>query len=250
MPYLLLHSPLLAASATWADLPAHLPGPVAPIPEVTGDEEPPYAERYVAAAVAQVLADPDDGPLTVVPHSGAGPLTAALVGALTRAGRRVGAVVFLDAGLPPEATGPEATAREATRSEATRSEATRSEATRLALLAAEAPAAAAGLTALFAAGGRFPNWTRDQLEVPDPDAILAGIRPRDAGFFTEPLPAAALPADLPGGYVQLSPTYAACADQAAARGWPVARADLGHFAMRTDPATVAGLIARVSPGRC
>jgi hypothetical protein len=223
--FLLLHSPLLAAAATWGDLPTRL-GESTLVPDVTGDDKPPFADRYIDDMLSQVTAEPDPGPLTVVAHSGAGPLTAGACVALSAARRPVDGVVFLDAGLPM------------------------ARATRLELLAAENADVAAELAALLQAGGRFPDWTADLLEgrVPDPDVVIAGMRPRGIEFFIEPLPAAQLPPRLPGGYVLLSPTYQTDAQQAALAGWPVARTGLGHFAALTHPDTVASLIRQVGRG--
>jgi hypothetical protein len=218
----LLHSPLLAAGATWGALPARFEHVV--VPDVGSDDGPPYAERYVAAVVAAIGGR---DAVTLVPHSGAGPLAAAVANALGAAVRQV---VFLDAGLPvafvPGLPG---------------------NASRHDLLAAESDEAAAGLAALLDTGGRFPNWVAEQLAgmVPDPAAIVAGMRPRGADFFAEPLPDVPMPAATALAYVRLSETYQPYADLAAAAGWPVRTADLGHFGPAADPDTVAALIADV-----
>lgn len=222
MAYLLLHSPLLAAAATWGTLPERLPGPVL-TPEITADGEPPFAGRYVADLVAQVAAVPDPGPLIAVAHSGAGPLLPAAVEAIRQAGRSMRAAVFLDAGLP--AAG----------------------ATRMEMVGAESAEAGAALQELLTAGDRFPNWTIDLLAtvVPEPRLVLDGVRFRGSAFFTEPLPPTPLQDDLPCGYVQLSDTYAGYADHAEALGWPVARANLTHFGPLTDPDAVVALLDQV-----
>jgi hypothetical protein len=233
---LLLHSPLLAAAATWGDLPERL-GEPAVVPEVVDDGTPPYADRYVAAVVARTraaAAAPAAAGLAVFAHSGAGPLVAAVAAALGAAGLPVAEAVFVDAGLPPAVAtvdGP-AAGRPVTRFD---------------LLAAESAEAAAGLRELLDGDGRFPNWTADALVgmAPDPAAVVAGMRPRGADFFAEPLPAQPLPPGVRCGYVQLSATYRSQRDRAAALGWPVAGADLGHFGMLTDAGRVADLIRSV-----
>ncbi len=108
---------------------------------------------------------------------------------------------------------------------------------------------AAEFETLFAAGGAYPDWTAEQLAelVPDPAVVLAAVRPRDEGFWREPLPAVRLPDDLPGGYVQLSAAYEVNAAMARGLGWPVVSADLGHLAMLGEPAAVAALIRQVLP---
>jgi hypothetical protein len=221
----LLHSPLLGAGATWGGLPGRF-GEVV-VPDVGSDGAPPYAESYVRAVAGAVAGR---GAVTLVPHSGAGPLAGAVAAALGGAGCVVRQVVFLDAGLPV-AFVPGLPAG------ASRSD----------LLAAESEEAAAGLAALLDAGGRFPNWAAGQLTdlVPDPAAIVAGMRPRGADFFAEPLPDVPMPADTALAYVRLSETYQPYADLAAAAGWPVRAADLGHFGPAADPDAVAALITDV-----
>jgi hypothetical protein len=224
MPYLLLHSPLLAAAGTWGDLPARLGADTLP-PEIAADDAAPYAERYVDAVLTQTAAD--RGPLVAVPHSGAGPLLAAIAAAFARAGRPLAGAVFLDAGLPAPGR------------------------SRLDLLASEDAAAAAEFRSALDAGARYPDWTADLLagEVPDPEPVIAALRPRGLDFYAEPLPDAALPDGFAAGYVQLSGTYASYADEAEARGWPTVRADLGHLAALSAPDAVADLIRAVTPER-
>jgi hypothetical protein len=198
---------------------------------VDGDDRPPFAERYVRAAVEGVLAGPArTGPLVLVGHSGAGPLLGAVGAGLAAGGRPAGGYLFCDAGLP------------------------RDGATRLELLAAEDPAMAAAFRAELERGGRFPTWGEAELAplVPDPAAraALAGsLRPRDLAFFTEPLPSAPGWPDAPCGYLRLSPAYDTWIAAAEARGWPTAALDAGHFHPLADPGAVAaallGLLARL-----
>jgi hypothetical protein len=228
---LLLHSPLLAARPTWGELPGRLDEPVL-MPDVGADDRAPYVASYVADVFTQVRPrwPARGGPVTAVVHSGAGPMFPAVAAALQAAGVPVAEVIFLDAGLPvaclPGLAAPT---------------------TRFGLLDAEGPTAADALRALLTRGGRFPNWTAEQLAtvVPDPAVVLAGVRPRAADFFTEALPAQPLPAGVRCGYVQLSSTYRPYADRAEALGWPVVRADLGHFGPLTAPDTVADLLRQV-----
>src|SRR5690606_15787231 len=163
-------------------------------PEVTGDNRPPYATRYVAAAAKQTrarlaeLADAGGEGVVLAGHSGAGPLLPHLAGALRAGGVPVRAYVFVDAGLP------------------------RPGATRLALLEQESAADAEKLRAHLDAGGLFPEWTFDDLTplVDDPDArrdLLAGLRPRGIGFFTEEIVVPEDWPDAPCGYLLLSPIY-------------------------------------------
>jgi Alpha/beta hydrolase family len=228
----LLHSPLVGVES-WGRLPEALGrGGVAVVAvAVDGDERPPFAERYVDQAVEGVLAAPDGtGPLVLVGHSGAGPLLAAVGERLRAAGRPCAGYLFCDAGLPQDG------------------------ASRLELLAVEDPAMAEAFRAELEQGGRFPEWGDADLAplVPDPGAraaLLGSLRPRGLAFFTEPLPAAAGWPDAPCGYLRLSAAYDGWAAEAAARGWPTAGLDAGHFHPLVDPDGVAaallGLLARV-----
>lgn len=220
----LAHSPLTGPAA-WGRLPEVLRdrGHELVVVEVTDDDAPPYAGRYVARAALQVAAGVPSGPVVLVGHSGAGYLLPQ-IGAARRAARApVAAYVFLDAGIPY--------GRGATRST---------------LLRGEDQSFADDLDALLAAGGAFPTWDDDDLRdlVPDDElraALVRSLRPRGQDFFTEPLPFPADWPDAPCGFVRLSAAYERPARVARSRGWPVVEADLagGHFAMCTDPDGVA-----------
>jgi hypothetical protein len=228
----LLHSPLVGV-ASWGALPEALGrgGVAASAVVVDSDDRAPFAEGYVRGAVNGVLGGGTlTGPLVLVGHSGAGPLLGAVGERLRTAGRPVGGYLFCDAGLPEAG------------------------ATRLDLLAVEDPVMAAAFRAELERGGRFPTWSDADLEpvVPDPGAraALAGsLRPRGLAFFTEPLPAVAGWPDAPCGYLRLSAVYDRWAEAAAARGWPTARLDAGHFHPLVDPDGVAaallGLLSRM-----
>ena len=228
----LLHSPLVGVES-WGMLPAVLRrvGAGAVAVAVGGDDRAPFAERYVGGVVAAVMEGPPPaGPLVLVGHSGAGPLLGAVGSRLRGAGRPVGGYLFCDAGLPEDG------------------------ATRLDLLAVEDPEMAAAFRAELERGGRFPTWSDAELEplVPDPAAraaLVGSLRPRELGFFTEPLPAAPGWPDAPCGYLRLSAAYDRWAEEAGSRGWPTARIDAGHFHPLVDPDGVAtallGLLARM-----
>jgi hypothetical protein len=228
----LLHSPLVGVQS-WGSLPEALRrgGVPARTVVVDTDDRAPFAEGYVRGAVAGVLGGgPLTDPLVLVGHSGAGPLLGAVGDGLRAEGRPAGGYLFCDAGLPEPG------------------------ATRLDLLAVEDPEMAAAFRAELERGGRFPTWSDADLEpvVPDPAAraALAGsLRPRGVEFFTEPLPAAAGWPDAPCGYLRLSAVYDRWAEAAAARGWPTARLDAGHFHPLVDPDGVAaaliGLVERM-----
>jgi hypothetical protein len=217
----LLHSPLVGP-ASWGGLPAALQdaGRQVVVVDVRDDDQPPYAARYVARAALQITAA---GPASVVlvAHSGAGALAPAVAGAQRAAHRPVRGYVFLDAVLPRSMPG-----------------------SRLDLLRAEDPHDAGELEEHLVAGGRFPEWSADDLaeDVADPQrraALVAELRPRGLGFFAEPLPLPSDWPDAPCGYLRTSASYDAYARAAARRGWDVRSRDGGHFAGCDDAAGLA-----------
>lgn len=222
----LAHSPLTGPEA-WGELPAELDGRGHRVVmvEVRDDDAPPYASRYVARAALQVREACGDAGTVLVGHSGAGYLLP-LLGAARRAARAtVAGYVFLDAGLPPSRP-----------------------MSRLDLMRAEDPSWATAVEELLADGGRFPDWTDDDLRDLLTDdaaraALVGGLRPRAHDFFAEPLPVAPDWPDAPCGYVRLSAAYDLPARLAGQRGWPqvIGTDDRpgGHFAMLADPAAVA-----------
>ncbi len=223
----LLHSPLTGAAA-WGRLPEILraAGLHVVVPEVTGDDQPPYASRYVALAALQIAAAGVAAATVVVGHSGAGPLLPQVGFARRSAHQPVRGYVFLDAGLPRPG----------------------SPASRLDLLDVEDSSFAEGLRSDLTSGGRFPDWSGADLadDVPDPvdrALLLASLRPHDLDFFVEPLPAAVDWPDAPCGYLQTSSAYDLPMRLARGRGWPTAQHPAGHFAALRDPAgTAAALV--------
>lgn len=106
-----------------------------------------------------------------------------------------------------------------------------------------------------ASDGRLAPWNlwfdQDPLPrfLPDPAVRAAFVAdlPRPAvGFLDAKAPESERWERLPVAYLQLSRRYAAQAEWAEARGWPVARADLHHLAMASHPAEVADLIAQLA----
>ena len=214
----LLHSPLTTAAA-WGRLPEVLRAAGYPVvaPDIRDDDHPPYAQRYVARAALEIAGAPEireapGTPVTLVAHSGAGPLLPVIGSAQRAAHRRVAGYVFADAGLPPVGS-----------------------LTRMAMFPRDI---ADHLDGLFAAGGAFPDW-------PAPPGLEGTLRPRGRDFFTEPLPTPQDWPDAPCGVLQWSEAYADVARQAASRGWPVVPftgAD-DHFAAHTDPDGTAAALA-------
>ena len=224
----LLPSPLVGVES-WGRLPEALGrgGVGAVAVAVDGDDRPPFAERYVRGAVKGVLAEPArPAPLVLVGHSGAGPLLGAVGVGLRAAGRPCAGYLFCDAGLPQDG------------------------ASRLELLAVEDEAMAEAFRAELERGGRFPEWGDAELApvVPDPGAraaLIGSLRPRGLAFFTEPLPPAPGWPDAPCGFLRLSAAYDRWAEAAAARGWPTAGLDAGHFHPLADPDGVAAALLAV-----
>ncbi len=79
----LLHSPLTTASA-WGTLPEALGAHEVVVPEVTDDDRPPYAGRYVARAALEISAAAVRPPVVLVAHGDAGPLLPPVGGGAAR----------------------------------------------------------------------------------------------------------------------------------------------------------------------
>jgi hypothetical protein len=232
----LLHSPLSTA-ASWGGLPEQLrlSGYDVRVLEVRADDRPPFAQRYVAYVAQRLERELPIEPVVLVGHGAAGPLLPQIGYARRSAHHPVGGYVFVNADLarPAGPTGP---------------------AGRLALLdtapieAAEAvwhdltagePAAdwAAGSVYGAAEGNPVEGLRASQIAL-----LRASSRPRDAAFYTEPLPCPPDWPDAPCGYLRTSADHAAGARVAAARGWPVARCDSGHFAAVSAPVQTAAIL--------
>ena len=224
--YVLIHSPLVGPF-TWSRVAEHLRqrGQVAVVPALMNDNEHArvaYWQQEVEAIRAQLTAMSvlQDRSLILVAHSGAGALLPAVRAAIPH---RVAGYVFVDAGLPHPGE------------------------TRLAEMRASVPELAEELHRHLAAGGRFPNWTDEDLreEIPDDAAraaLLADLQPRGLDFFEEPLPVIANWPDAPCSYILTSAGYAATAEAARLAGWPVRVFAAGHFHMLVDPDAVARAI--------
>ncbi|MGH2560695.1 MAG: alpha/beta hydrolase [Thermomicrobiales bacterium] len=218
--FVLIHSPLvgpLTWSLTAEEL--RLRGVETIVPALTDDAvaDLPFWHQH-AAFVAQALTPllPDQ-PVTLVGHSGAGPLLPAIG---QRISQPVAAYLFVDAGIPAGG------------------------ASRLDLMADEDPAFALRFRERLVAGGRFPAWTDDDLAaiLPDPrlrQLLIADLRPRALAFFTEPIPVFAGWPDAPCGYLKFSAPYDVPARHAREAGWPSREIAAGHFHMLVDPPVVA-----------
>ena len=225
--YVLAHSPLTGPAA-WGKLPTLLREQAHEVVviNVQDDDEPPFAERYLMRARAQIGAAELAPPTILVAHSGAGPLLPLIMTPPPRAhrpgnhGREVArprGYVFLDAGIPRPG-----------------------QPSRMDLLREEDGSLATEFLESLRAGTRFPAWTIDDLAdivpaIADRVALIQSLRPRGWDFFTEPLPPLDAWPDAPCGYLRTSPAYDYSSDTAVQRGWPVVCRDLGHFPALASP---------------
>jgi hypothetical protein len=217
--FALVHSPLVGASTwRWAAQELEAAGHRVTVPQV-----PAAVTAQGWMAFADAVAGQISGAEVLVGHSGAGPLLPQIV---ERAAGRPSALVFVDAAVPP-------------------------------------PAGAAELMPLgmlaelrqLASDGRLPAWSdwfgpgvMDEL-VPDEGkrvAVLAELPMLPLSFFEDRVPLPAGWTGIPSGYVLLSEAYAAAADEADSRGWPVARSMGAHLDIVTRPKAVAEAIAAVT----
>lgn len=218
-PFVLIHSPLVGA-LTWQPVADALrtQGYTVFVPELrdTPDSLLPFWRQH-ADSIALPIRD-----AILVGHSGAGALLPAISQKLNAS-----RILFVDAVLQFEAV------------------------TRLELMASEGGDFAEQFETYLKSGGRFPNWTDQQLQSMIPDAalrsaLLADIRPRGLAFFTERIDVPSGWDEIPCAYLQLSEFYSVYAAKAEAHGWPVIRHPSHHFAMVTEPEKVAALMVTLS----
>jgi pimeloyl-ACP methyl ester carboxylesterase len=195
------------------------------VPTLTDSgETPPSYWRQHAACVQQALASiPQERPLVLVGHSGAGSLLPVLAQA---AQHSVKAYLFVDAGLPHPGK------------------------TQLEEMEASVPAFAQELRQLLAEGSRFPNWKNEDLREVLPDGrarqqMLVELRPRPLNFFEEVLPEVSGWSDAPGGYLLFTQGYRHFLEQAQRAGWPSRTLPAGHFHMLVDPVAVTATLVEL-----
>jgi hypothetical protein len=223
--YVLIHSPLVGG-LTWALVADQMQqrglNVVIPILVDLPDSKEPFWKQH-AESVSQALAHiHKNEAVTLVAHSGAGPLLPAIRQYLPNP---VNTYVFVDAGIP------------------------RDGATRLDLMKSEDPEWAEQFRAELERGEHFPNWSMEDLRDVIPDESLrkqtvAEIRPRGLSFFTEPIPVFIGWPDAPCIYIRFSAPYESPASQARQAGWPTDELEAGHFHMLVDPATVTEMIVK------
>jgi pimeloyl-ACP methyl ester carboxylesterase len=221
--YVLIHSPLVGP-LTWKLVADQMRqrGIQVIIPALIDllDSEEPYWKQH-AESVSKALASlPKDNFVTLVAHSGSGPLLAVIRQFLENP---VHAYVFVDAGIP------------------------RAGATRLDLMYSEDSEWAQQFQAHLQSGGRFPDWSVDDLQEIIPEESLraqmvAEIHSRALDFFTEPIPVFESWPDAPCVYILFSEPYKSTAVQARESGWDTYELEAGHFHMLVDAKVVTDLI--------
>ncbi len=160
-----------------------------------------------------------DGAVTLVGHSGAGPLLPFVGRELERPPT---GYIFVDAELPVAGS-----------------------------MFSTMPSELASYLRGLARDGEIPPWPAWWPEaemralVPD-DLVRAQITAEcpdlPLSFFEEARPAAPWWPDAPAGYVRLSAAYDGPSEEAEKRGWPVIRLDGNHLQMVIDPKAVAEAI--------
>ena len=221
--YVFIHSPLVGP-LTWKLVADEMrqKGIEVIIPTLVDspDSEKPYWKQH-AESVSQALAQTSkDTPVTLVAHSGTGPLLPVIRESLPNP---VYAYVFVDAGIP------------------------RNGASRLELMKSEDSEWAKQFQEHLESGGYFPSWSFDDLQEVIPDESLrkqmvTEIHTRALDFFTEPIPVFAAWPDAPCVYVLFSGPYKRAAIQAREAGWPTCELEAGHFHMLVDAKAVTNII--------
>ena len=221
--FVLIHSPLVGP-LTWSLVADEMQqrGLNVLVPALRDSPEPsePFWQQH-ARSVSDALAQiPSETSLTLVAHSGAGPLLPAI-----RQSRPnpIHAYVFVDAGIP------------------------RDHASRLDLMKSEDPDWANEFQKELEHGERFPTWSFDDLQEVIPDASLrrqmvAEIRPRGLDFFSEPIPVFEGWPDAPCIYIQFSAAYEQPAAFAKKAGWQLHKLEAGHFHMLVEPVAITDMM--------
>jgi pimeloyl-ACP methyl ester carboxylesterase len=219
--FVLVHSPLVGP-ATWrwvAELLA-ASGHEVSVPAVCPATVSRGWQAYADAVIAQT---DDEDHVVLVGHSGAGPLLPQIA---ARAHWSADALVFVDAGVPPEAGEAE-------------------------LMPTEMLAD----LRLLAVDGVLPAWSEwfgpgvMRELIPDDDKrtlVSAELPLLPLSYFDVSVPVPTGWATARCGFIQLSDAYAADAAAAANRGWPVLDRLGAHLDIVTRPAVIADAILTVA----
>ena len=224
--YVLIHSPLVGG-LTWTlvsdQMRQHALNVVVPILVDLPDFRRTPLETARRISFRGTCANSQEcTPITLVAHSGAGPLLPCHT-AIPR--KSVNAYVFVDAGIPRDGS------------------------TRLDLMKSEDPEWAEQFQTELERGRVSQTGALEDLRDVIPDESLrkqmvAEIRPRRLSFFMEPIPVFSGWPDAPCAYIRFSAPYEKPAAQARQAGWPTYELEAGHFHMLVDPATVAEMILK------
>ena len=225
--FVLIHSPLVGTS-TWDAVVAELRirgiSTCVPVVRAVDEMGRPFWEQHVDAIEQELSQIADDRQLVLVGHSGAGALLPA-TGRATR--HHVAAYLFVDAGIPKD--------RESRLSRGPFAD---------------------DIHQLYAAGGRYPSWTDEDLRELVPDdgqrqRLLAELCPPPLEFWDEAIPVFPGWPDAPCGYLRFvpNPAYDDAASEAKRRGWAYAELAGGHFHQLVDPAAVVTTLVDLASQR-
>jgi pimeloyl-ACP methyl ester carboxylesterase len=218
--FLLVHSPVVGPS-TWRWVAAELEdrGHCVVVPGVSQAVTSRGWEAFVDSVASQAG---EEERSVLVGHSGAGPLLPQIV---ARARQQLAPLVFIDAGIPPEAGDAKLMPNE---------------------ILEELRA--------IAHDGTLPRWSEwfgsrvmEEL-VPDVGqrlVVTADLPRIPLSYFETRVPVRAAWSSAGCGYIRLSEPYAADAAEAALRGWPVIELPGSHLDIVTRPAAIAEAILAI-----
>lgn len=221
--YVLIHSPLVGG-LTWSLVAEEMRqrglDVIVPILNDFPDSNELYWKQHAASVSLALLDIPENVPLILVAHSGAGPLLPAIRESIPNS---VDAYIFVDAGIPQD------------------------NATRLDMMKSESSDWAQEFQSYLGGGGQFPNWSNDDLREIVPDGnlreqLIAELHPRGLSFFTEPIPVFDDWPDAPCAYILFSSPYQQTEMEARQMGWRTYQLQTGHFHMLVDSNAVTDLI--------
>jgi len=223
--FVLIHSPLVGR-LTWTlaagELRRRGRKAVVPLLQDSAGSRDPFWKQHAESVSKALSKIPGNAPVTLVAHSGAGPLLPAAAQLITSP---IHAYVFVDAGIP------------------------RDGASRLDLMRSEDAVWAGQFQHDLEHGKEFPNWTPEDLHeiIPNADLrsqLVAGIRPRGLEFFTEPIPVFDGWPDAPCIYIRFSAPYIRPMKYAQQADWHTVELEAGHFHMLVDAGNVTSMIVK------